>query len=106
MVFCNSFIIPFRFRWRRTSTLLGHSEIDIQWEIPADQKPGTYMIKYYGNAKEALSKKIDPFTGATKSFIVEAGSYKESKDLHKLWKWNSFLDKLNKNKKAKNTYNF
>ena len=95
----------FRFRWRRTVTALGFSEVDIQWDIPADQKPGTYRIKYYGNAKAAISREINSFSGETKPFMVEAGTYKESKYSHKLWKWNKFLDILNKKKKAKNSYN-
>lgn len=39
------------FTWRRTNMLLGYSEVDITWEIPEDATPGTYRLRYYGDAK-------------------------------------------------------
>lgn len=80
-----------RFRWRRTSTVLGHSEVDIQWDIPDNQKPGTYKISYYGNSKPLVGK-ISPFSGETKPFVVETSFFKKAKDFKKLQKWNKYFN--------------
>lgn len=90
-----------RFKWRRTSTLLGESEVDIQWDIPANQKPGMYMIKYYGNYKEPILGTIFPFVGQTKPFNVSPGASKQA-SLNKLEKWNKFLEAFEKAGKKKN----
>ena len=83
---------------------MGESQIDIQWDVPVDQKPGLYMIKYYGNSKAFLKKDINPFSGATQPFTVSAGPAKKA-SLKKLKKWNNFLDLLNAaGKKDKTNY--
>ena len=84
--------------------MLGESQVDIQWDIPVDQKPGLYMIKYYGNSKAFMKKDITPFSGATQPFTVSASSAKKA-SLKKLNKWNNFLNLLNgAGNKKKNNY--
>ena len=98
------FLYFFRFRWRRTSTVLGHSEVDIQWDIPASQKPGTYKISYYGNSKPLVGQ-ISPFSGETKPFVVETSFFKKAKDFKKLQKWNKYFNIFKKaQKKDMNNY--
>ena len=78
--------------------------MDIQWDIPVDQKPGMYMIKYHGDSKAFLKEEIDPFTGATQPFTVSAGPAKKA-SLKKLDKWNNFFNLLNgAGKKNKNNF--
>ncbi|KAI0844675.1 Neutral/alkaline nonlysosomal ceramidase [Daldinia vernicosa] len=56
------------FRWRRTSELLGTSEVEITWET-ADPwaEPGRYRIRYYGDAK-SLAGQITEFEGVSGEF--------------------------------------
>lgn len=61
------------FRWRRTSELLGTSEVDVTWETAADPvaEPGRYRLRYFGDAK-GLTGKITPFEGVSGVFeLVE-----------------------------------
>ncbi|KAJ9643481.1 hypothetical protein H2201_008024 [Coniosporium apollinis] len=57
------------FRWRRTSTPLGWSEIDVFWETDQETAAGRYRIRYFGDSK-ALSGNITPFEGASGIFDV------------------------------------
>ncbi|KAM0287247.1 hypothetical protein ACHAQH_000561 [Verticillium albo-atrum] len=59
------------FEWRRTSTILGTSEVTITWEMAADDDvlPGVYRLRYFGNAK-ALGGKLVEFEGTSGPFIV------------------------------------
>jgi neutral ceramidase len=59
-----------KFIWKRTSTLIGGSEVTIQWEIPLDTPPGTYRIRHFGHYKQFLGG-IHPYSGDTPSFQVE-----------------------------------
>ncbi|XP_037084349.1 neutral ceramidase-like [Pollicipes pollicipes] len=43
------------FKWTRTNSVLGHSEVTCTWNIPADVDPGTYKIRHMGYHKPALS---------------------------------------------------
>ncbi len=56
------------FRWKREG--LAKSIITIGWNIPLDQTPGTYRIKYFGNWKSFWTGKIHPFIGVSKEFAV------------------------------------
>ena len=59
-----------RFRWRRVGGPLSpRSEVDLEWEVPADAVPGTYRIVYFGDAK-SLGGVISPITGTSPSFTV------------------------------------
>ncbi|KAM0333225.1 hypothetical protein ACHAQA_001885 [Verticillium albo-atrum] len=59
------------FEWKRTSTILGTSEVTVTWETAADDEvqPGVYRLRYFGNAKE-LTGKIVEFEGTSGSFVV------------------------------------
>ncbi|KAI0108123.1 Neutral/alkaline nonlysosomal ceramidase [Daldinia grandis] len=60
------------FRWRRTSELLGTSEVEITWET-ADPwaEPGRYRIRYFGDAK-SLAGQVTEFEGVSGEFeLVE-----------------------------------
>ena len=59
------------FRWRRTSSVLATSEVDITWEVPDEEDIGTsYRIRYYGAAKMFGSGEIVPFEGVSRLFII------------------------------------
>ncbi|KAL4880067.1 Neutral/alkaline nonlysosomal ceramidase [Aspergillus karnatakaensis] len=66
------------YRWKRTSTILGHSEATLEWEIENDfysigsSRPpvsGTYRFHYYGDAK-AINGQIEAFEGVDTPFTV------------------------------------
>lgn len=66
------------FLWQRTNTVLGYSEVTIQWQIEDeyysvdDPKPlqsGTYRLHYYGDAKDPIGR-ISSFQGIGGSFTV------------------------------------
>jgi len=54
------------FRWqRRKNNII----VDIQWDIPRNQEPGTYRIRYYGHWKKS-PKNIEKITGTSNEFII------------------------------------
>ncbi|KAL2020934.1 hypothetical protein VTK56DRAFT_7821 [Thermocarpiscus australiensis] len=57
------------FHWRRTSEVLGTSEVEIVWETEAWAEPGVYRIRYYGDAK-SLGGKIEAFEGLSSAFTL------------------------------------
>jgi neutral ceramidase len=57
------------YRWRRVSSILGTSEVSIEWEIPAQVDKGTYRLHYYGDAK-TVGGEISPFEGVSGNFEV------------------------------------
>ncbi|KID83681.1 neutral ceramidase precursor [Metarhizium guizhouense ARSEF 977] len=57
------------YTWRRTSTLLGHSEVDFTWDTSGNAVPGRYRFKYYGDAKKPGSG-IEAFTGTSNQFDI------------------------------------
>uniref|UniRef100_A0A182MZX1 Neutral ceramidase n=1 Tax=Anopheles dirus TaxID=7168 RepID=A0A182MZX1_9DIPT len=58
-----------RFRWERTSTILGFSDIEFSWTIGANTAPGTYRIRHFGYYRYILGG-IYPYVGATNTFSV------------------------------------
>ncbi|KAL3477879.1 Neutral/alkaline nonlysosomal ceramidase [Aspergillus californicus] len=67
------------YRWRRTSSILGHSEVTLQWEVEDDYystgsahplEEGTYRFHYYGDAK-GLGGRIQAFEGVDEPFTIE-----------------------------------
>ncbi|RYO75085.1 hypothetical protein DL764_010581 [Monosporascus ibericus] len=58
------------YSWKRTNTLLGHSEVTVSWETEPDAEPGTYRLKYYGDAKALIGGRITPFDGTSNSFTL------------------------------------
>ncbi|MCJ1410126.1 hypothetical protein MMC19_004211 [Ptychographa xylographoides] len=58
------------FRWRRTNSVLGTSEVDIVWEVPAVGDVGvSYRIRYFG-ASKSVGGDVTEFEGVTRLFIV------------------------------------
>lgn len=66
------------YHWKRTSTIFGHSEVTVAWQIeddyynfgnPRPLENGTYRMHYYGNSKPILGG-ITPFDGVGKPFTV------------------------------------
>jgi neutral ceramidase len=61
------------YRWKRTSTVLGTSEVTLSWEIEHGTFAGMYRFRYLGDAK-ALTGKITAFEGTSGVFNVADGS--------------------------------
>ncbi|KFB39360.1 AGAP000973-PA-like protein [Anopheles sinensis] len=59
-----------RFRWERTSTILGFSDIEFSWTIGPATHPGTYRIRHFGNYRYILGG-IYPYVGTTNTFTVK-----------------------------------
>ncbi|KAL2196420.1 Neutral/alkaline nonlysosomal ceramidase [Corynascus similis CBS 632.67] len=57
------------FSWRRTSEILGTSEVEIVWEPEEETEPGLYRIRYYGDAK-SLGGSIEAFEGISSPFTL------------------------------------
>lgn len=62
------------YRWKRLSTVLGTSEVTLQWEIEPATPKGLYRLHYYGDSK-SITGKITAFEGTSGVFNVDgAGS--------------------------------
>lgn len=59
-----------KFQWRRTSTILGSSQVTITWEIPQDVKPGEYRIRHNGYYRYVLGG-VYPYYGVTNHFQMK-----------------------------------
>lgn len=60
------------FRWFRTNTVLGYSQVAITWEIePSGVPSGTYRMRYFGNSKLPVLGTISAFSGTGGSFQVQ-----------------------------------
>ncbi|KAK4104081.1 Neutral/alkaline nonlysosomal ceramidase [Parathielavia hyrcaniae] len=57
------------FHWRRTSEILGSSEVEIVWETEEWAEPGVYRIRYYGDAK-SLGGEITAIEGVSSAFTL------------------------------------
>lgn len=58
-----------KFIWERTNTLKGESRAIIVWDIPADCKPGRYVIRHFGSHK-SFFQVSSPFEGHSSTFEV------------------------------------
>ncbi len=58
------------YTWTRTNSALGYSSVVISWETEATAAPGTYRIKYYGDAKPLVGS-VKPFTGTSNQFQLK-----------------------------------
>jgi neutral ceramidase len=58
-----------KFIWKRTNSILGHSQATVVWDIPATTRTGTYRITHSGSHKTMLQQ-IKPYIGTTQSFKV------------------------------------
>jgi neutral ceramidase len=57
------------FNWKRTSEILGTSEVNIVWETEDWAEPGQYRIKYYGDWK-SVGGTITSFEGRSAEFVL------------------------------------
>jgi neutral ceramidase len=57
------------YRWKRTSEILGTSEVVLEWEIPIDAEKGTFRFRYFGDSK-SIGGTITPFEGVSGKFDV------------------------------------
>lgn len=60
------------YRWKRVSTILGTSEVTLDWEIEPGTPQGLYRMHYYGDAK-SLGGNIKAFDGTSGVFNVDGG---------------------------------
>jgi neutral ceramidase len=60
------------YRWERINTVLGTSEVTIEWEVEEWVEEGTYRMRYYGDAK-SIGGTISPFEGVGENFEVLGG---------------------------------
>lgn len=56
-----------RLRWQRDG--IAASKVTTTWDVPADAEPGTYRIRYFGDAKPLLGA-VRAFTGTSPTFTV------------------------------------
>lgn len=58
------------FRWRRTSSVLATSEVEVEWVIEDEVIPGKYRIRYWGASKAPITGKIVQFAGTSNEFRI------------------------------------
>lgn len=58
------------FRWYRTSSVLGTSEVTVEWEIEEWANRGTYRMRYWGASKTPVTGTIVQFSGTSRKFDV------------------------------------
>ena len=58
------------FRWRRTSSLLGTSEVKVEWETTRGTCRGRYRIRYWGASKAPVTGSIGQFEGRSSNFKI------------------------------------
>lgn len=57
------------FEWKRTSVILGSSQVTITWQVPEDIKPGEYRIMHNGYYRYILGG-VFPYYGVSNHFQV------------------------------------
>jgi neutral ceramidase len=60
------------YKWRKTSEVLGTSEVTIDWEtgVDRDVEVGRYRIRYFGDSKSVGSGEIVAFEGKSMEFVL------------------------------------
>ncbi|KAL8789905.1 MAG: hypothetical protein Q9195_006615 [Heterodermia aff. obscurata] len=58
------------FHWKRTNTVLGTSEVKVEWELGDDVEGGKYRIRYWGASKTPVTGNIVQFEGTSGTFMV------------------------------------
>ena len=53
------------FRWRRVSSLLATSEVDVEWEVEEGTEGGWYRLRYFGASKGVVGGGIEQFEGTS-----------------------------------------
>lgn len=70
------------YRWKRTNTILGHSEVTLEWQIeddyynvgnPRPLENGSYRMRYFGDFRNIFGV-IESFEGVGDRFTVATGS--------------------------------
>ncbi|KAH0553190.1 hypothetical protein GP486_006630 [Trichoglossum hirsutum] len=56
------------YAWKKTSSVLGSSEVTVSWEI--DGTAGTYRFQYHGDSKAPFTGSIREFSGTSGAFEV------------------------------------
>ena len=64
------------YKWKRTSTVFGTSEVTLEWEIEPGTPSGMYRFRYFGDSK-SLTGKITAFEGVSGVFDVFSGDTRE-----------------------------
>jgi neutral ceramidase len=57
------------YHWKRTSTILATSEVEIEWEVEDYVEEGLYRMRYFGNSK-GVNGLIDAFEGTGGAFLI------------------------------------
>lgn len=58
------------YAWTRVDGFWGTSRVDLTWEVESWTVKGTYRIKYYGDAKAAITGTITAIVGTSGSFTI------------------------------------
>ncbi|KAJ9611100.1 hypothetical protein H2200_004283 [Cladophialophora chaetospira] len=58
------------YKWKRTSTVRGTSEVTLEWEIEPGTAAGIYRFRYFGDSK-SLTRHITAFEGTSGVFNVD-----------------------------------
>jgi len=64
-----------KFVWERTNQLLGHSTVQVTWEIPETVKSGIYRIRHFGTSRDILGR-FTSYVGTSNTFTVNNGGRK------------------------------
>ncbi|KAL8674653.1 MAG: hypothetical protein Q9168_000961 [Polycauliona sp. 1 TL-2023] len=63
------------YRWKRTSTILGTSEVELSWEVGEDDahrvEGGLYRFRYFGDRKPLGGGEVEAFEGVSGVFRIE-----------------------------------
>ncbi|KAI1782263.1 Neutral/alkaline nonlysosomal ceramidase [Ganoderma leucocontextum] len=59
------------YQWKRTSTILGTSTVNITWVVEDGTPAGTYRLTYFGDQKPFIGN-IGPFVGHSSNFTISA----------------------------------
>lgn len=61
------------YRWKRTNTILGTSEVELSWEVGEDDgvDGGLYRFRYFGDRKPFGGGEIEAFEGVSGVFRIE-----------------------------------
>lgn len=58
------------YTWTRTNFILGHSDVVLSWETGLSAEPGTYRLRYYGDAKALIGGGVTAFEGVSNNFTL------------------------------------
>lgn len=58
------------FHWKRINSVLGTSEVKVEWELDERPKGGKYRIRYWGASKTPVTGSIVQFGGMSGTFTV------------------------------------